>query len=126
MSDLFHQWGTDLVPAASGDLLLVQGGALSVQRLLRRLLTNLNDYIWQPQYGAGLGGFVGQPVAAAQIAAVIRSQIFKEASVARSREPVIEVSINSPSEVYVQVTYTEAASGQPQILSFSLPSPSLS
>jgi len=126
MSDLFHQWGTDLVPAASGDVLLAQGSVLSMQRLLRRLLTNLNDYIWQPQYGAGLGGFVGQPVTVDQIAAVIRSQIFKEASVARSPEPVVEVSINSRSEVYVQITYTEAPSGQPQILSFSLQSPSSS
>jgi phage baseplate assembly protein W len=124
MSDLFHQWGADLVPATTGDLSLAQGSVLSGQRVLRRLLTNLNDYIWQPQYGSGLGGFVGQPVSAAQIAAVIRSQIFKEATVARSPEPVIQVSSNGPSGVYVQISYTETTSGQPQILTFSLPTQS--
>ena len=61
------------------------GPLLGQQRVLRRLLTSPGDYIWQLDYGAGLARFIGQPVNPLQIKAVIRSQIFKEAAVARRR-----------------------------------------
>ena len=123
MADISHQWGTDLTIGATGDLVTAMDAVLGQQRVLRRLLTNPGDYLWQPNYGAGLARFIGQPGNALQIGAVIRSQIFKEAAVARTPEPVIDVSFGSagaPGTVYVHIRYVDADSGQTQILSFSV------
>jgi phage baseplate assembly protein W len=121
--DLSHQWASDLSIGPTGDLALVSGSILGQQRVLRRLMTNPGDYIWQLGYGAGLGQFIGQPTNASQIQAVIRSQIFKEAAVARTPEPVISVQADPTSgagTVYVQIRYVDAATGQTQVLSFSV------
>ncbi len=123
MSDISHLWGADLSIGPTGDLAVVAAAALGQQRVLRRLLTNPGDYIWDLGYGAGLSQFVGQPANALQIRAVIRSQIFKEAVVARTPEPVIDVQIapaGAAGIVYVHVRYVDAPSGQTQILSFSV------
>ena len=120
MPDLWHQFGSDLMVGATGDLSAVSGSLAGQQRVLRRLLTNPGDYIWQPTYGAGLGKFVGSPVSAAQIQAVVRSQIFKEAAVARSPEPVVDVAANASGAVSITIRYADAASGTTQILSFSV------
>ncbi len=120
MQDVSHLWGEDLAISATGDLALASGTQLGQQRVLRRLLTNPGDYIWQPDYGAGLGQFVGQTVNAAMITAVIRSQIFRETAVARTPEPVIDVTTSSNGTVYVHIRYVDAASGSTQILSFSV------
>lgn len=123
MSDVLHQWGNDLSIGSTGDVALAAGSQLVQQRVLRRLLTNPLDYIWQPDYGAGLAGFVGQPASMSQIQTVIRGQIFKESSIASSPEPVIEVVINPggvTTTTYVDITYTNKNSSAPQILSFTL------
>lgn len=123
MSDAFHQWGSDLAVGATGDISTATGSLLGQQRVLRRLLTNPGDYIWQLDYGAGLARFIGQPANALQIKAVIRSQIFKEAAVARQPEPLIDVQIapgGASGTVYVYIRYNDAASGQTQVLSFSV------
>ena len=62
----------------TGDISVASGPLLGQQRVLRRLLTNPGEYIWQLDYGAGLARFIGQPVNPSQITAVIRSEIFKE------------------------------------------------
>ena len=123
MFDLSHQWGSDLSVGSTGDLASVDGSALGQQRVLRRLLTNPGDYIWQLNYGAGLAQFIGQPGNAAQIQAVVRSQIFKEAAVARTPEPTISVQFDpggGTGTIYVQILYVDAPSGQTQVLSFSV------
>ena len=123
MADISHQWGSDLTIGSTGDLVAVAGATLGQQRLLRRLLTSPGDYIWQPYYGAGLARFIGQPGNALQIRAVVRSQIFKEAAVARTPEPVIDVSFGpagAGGTVYVHIRYVDADSGQTQLLSFSV------
>lgn len=123
MSDLFHQWAADLSTSPTGDLALAAGAALGQQRVLRRLVTNPGDYIWQLGYGAGLAKFIGQPGNVAQITAVIRSQIFKEAAVAHTPEPSIAVQLDpsgGTGTIYVQISYVDAPSGQTQVLSFSV------
>ena len=123
MPDLSQQWGADLTVGSTGDLAIASASELGQQRVLRRLLTNPGDYIWQPDYGAGLARFIGQPAIPLQIKALIRSQIFKESTVARTPEPIIDVSV-SPGEaagtVYVYVRYQDVMSGQTQVLSFSV------
>lgn len=123
MSDISQVWGADLTVGPTGDLALVTSAALGQQRVLRRLLTNPGDYIWDLDYGAGLSRFVGQPANTLQIGAVIRSQIFKEAAVAHTPEPVIDVQVapgGGAGIVYVHVRYVDAPSGQTQVLSFSV------
>jgi len=123
VSDLSHQWGSDLLIGPTGDLATASGTQLGQQRVLRRLLTNVDDYIWQLTYGAGLARLIGQPGSAMAIGALIRSQIFKEAAVARTPEPVIDVQVSpdgAPSTVYVHIRYVDAAGGQTQSLSFSV------
>lgn len=120
MSDVFHQYGGDLAVAAGGDLAAVSGTLLGQQRVLRRLLTNPGDYLWNPGYGAGLAQFVGQPANAARIRSVIRSQIFQEAAVARQPEPTIEVQVDPAGSVTVQVLYADSSTGQTQVLSFTV------
>jgi phage baseplate assembly protein W len=120
MTDLSHQWGADLAVGPTGDLATADGSLLGQQRVLRRLLTNPGDYIWQLDYGAGLGRFIGKPVNAGQIQAAIRSQIFKETAVARTPEPTINVSLGPAGVVAVDIRYVDATSGQTQILSFTV------
>lgn len=123
MTDVFHQWGSDLALGPTGDLITASGTTLGQQRLLRRLLTNPGDYIWQLDYGAGLGQFVGTPASPLHIRAVVRSQVFKEAAVARSPEPSIQVDLlpaGGDASVYVHLRYADSQSGQTQPLSFSV------
>jgi phage baseplate assembly protein W len=135
MADVFHMWGNDLVAGpvstlagvvdASGDLLTVggtvpeqPGQGKTVQRLLRRLLTNPGEYIWQPTYGAGLGRFLGQPISVPVITAVIRSQIFLEAAVAQTPAPVITVTAQKNGTVSCHILYTDAQTGKPTPVQF--------
>ena len=120
MQDTSLLWGQDLAVSATGDLGLAAGAELGHQRVLRRLLTNPGDYIWQPGYGAGLGQFVGQTVNVSMIRAVIRSQILLESTVAQTPEPVISVAGSTDGSVYVDVRYVDANTGSTQILSFSI------
>ena len=54
MPDINHLWGNDLAFSATGDLATADVPTLTQQRVLRRLLTNPGDYIWELDYGAGL------------------------------------------------------------------------
>src|SRR5579875_2723591 len=120
MDDISHLWGADLGVGATGDLAPVSGTARGQQRVLRRLLTNPGDYIWQPDYGAGLAQFIGQPGGDSAIRAAIRGQIFKEDAVARTPEPIIDVQFTNTGAAYVLIRYADAATGSTQILSFSV------
>jgi phage baseplate assembly protein W len=120
MPDLSHQWGAELEVGPTGDLAVASGPMLGQQRVLRRLLTNPGEYIWQPDYGAGLASFIGQPADALRIRAVVRSQIFKEPAVARTPEPIIDVQTSpagSAGVTYVHIRYVDAPTGETQILS---------
>ena len=117
MSDLNLSWGTDLVAGPTGDLALASGPTLGAQRVLRRLLTNPGDYVWHPDYGAGLARFVGQPASAGAVRAAIRAQIFQETCVARRPEPVIDVRADRTGTLSVSIRYVDAATAEPQSLS---------
>ena len=120
--DLAHWFGQDLNVAASGDLLTVDGVAKGTQRILRRLLTNPGDYIWHPDYGAGLASKIGQPFDAEACEALIKAQIYLEASVARSPQPVITVT-EITNGLSVSIQYTDNDTGQVVALSFPVKPP---
>jgi hypothetical protein len=123
MADIAHQWGSDLELGPTGDLAVVTGSLFGQQRVLRRLLTNPLDYIWQPGYGAGLATFIGKPANALQVRAKVRSQIFKEDAVLQEPEPTINVALSpegASGDVYLNILYSDAGTGQVQVLTFSV------
>lgn len=119
MPDLAHVFGDDLQLSATGGLATADiGTGLVRQRILRRLLTNPGAYIFEPAYGAGLPSLIGKTPTAHQVQALVRSQIFQEAAVARVPEPTITVRFNPDGSFYLTIVYTDAASGTPQMLAF--------
>jgi hypothetical protein len=128
LNDIFHFWGNDLTASASGDLLSVSDTERGQQRVLRRLLTNPAsddgpaDYIFEPDYGAGLPRFLGKPVDTQKILAAIRSQMLLEDSVATTPAPVISVTqvASDYTAFSVRIQYNDAPSGRPVTLSFTV------
>jgi hypothetical protein len=119
MNDLNHYVGGDLSTSPTGDLAPVDGVARGKQRLLRRLLTNPGDYLFEPDYGAGLGREVGADTDPAQLIARIRGQLALETCVAGSPPP--DVSLHaSGATLAVDIRYTDAPSGEPTVLSFDV------
>lgn len=122
--DLHHQWGSDLTLTSTGDLSTVHDAPLGQQRVLRRLLTSPSDYVWHPQYGAGLGALVGQPLASNQIEATARAHMFREAAVEHAPEPQIQVARPEGSRgtsASVRIVYVDSSSREPQLLQFPVP-----
>lgn len=119
LNDLNQYWGSDIVPASIGDLGTAIGTLRGQQRILRRLLTNPGDYVFHPEYGAGLPSKVGQTVDIPGIRALIRGQILLEDAVAKTPAPQI-TAVQIPNGIAVTVNYTDASSGNPAVLSFNL------
>ena len=119
LNDLYHYFGDDLSPAATGDLQPVATTVRGQQRILRRLMTNPGDYIWHPEYGAGLPRYVGSVINIRQMKALIRGQILMEEAVAKSPEPQIDV-VPIPNGMTVSIGYMDAATRSPQLLSFNV------
>jgi len=120
--DVNHKFGQDIQSAANGDLGLVSGAQRSQQRVLRRLLTAINSYIWHIEYGAGLSSFVGQPLSSDnydQIKSLILSNMFNEQSVSQTPPPVITIQ-NIGNAIAVQINYTENPTQNPIVLNFDL------
>jgi hypothetical protein len=118
--DIEHQWGGDLGTGSTGDLAVTTGSTAVTQRLLRRLLTNPGDYIWNLTYGAGLPGFVGAPTRTKEIEAVVRSQMALEAAIARVPQPVIDVSNQVSTEMgafQIDIRYADALTGTQNVMS---------
>lgn len=117
MPGISHQVGSDLAFGPTGDLAVADGPDLGRQRVLRRLLTNQGDYIWNLQYGAGLPGKVGQVANAPAISGLIRGQMRLEAAVAQTPAPSVKVSAGTDGTVFAQVQYADAQTGATQVLS---------
>jgi hypothetical protein len=120
MTDLSQNFGGDLSLSASGDLALANGTQVVEQRVIRRLLTNAGDYIWQLAYGAGLREQVGQNTNLTVIQNIVRSQIFAEADVAQVPAPTITASRDATGNVSLTIQYVDASSGTLQILNFQV------
>jgi hypothetical protein len=119
LADLGHWFGSDLQLDGSGDLATVTDGERTRQRVLQRLLTCPGDYIWHPDYGAGLPRFVGLPLDAAAVSAVIAGQLQLEAGVAQQPAPVITVTAIRDG-LAVNIRYVDSASGASNVLAFDV------
>lgn len=117
MPDVSHNFGSDLVVSANGDLLTSDSLQLSQESVLRRLLTNPGDYIWEPDYGAGLPAMVGSPINVDTVNNIVLAQMLLEPSVVQF--PVPKVTIQSiPNGMFGNISYTETDSQKTATISF--------
>jgi len=132
MPDINQLWGQDIQPGPTGDLGVVDGLQLSIQRIVRRLMTRgatlaavnqpatVGEMIFHPEYGAGVPTRIGRAINVPLIKSVINSQIGKEASVAKSPVPQITIDANVLGYVTVTIIYWLAVSGAQASLSFDV------
>lgn len=118
MSSVGHFYGGDLL-LADGGLAVVSGSEEVRQRLLRRLLTNVGDYLWQLDYGVGLQGMIGNVIVPSTMQAEIRVQVQKDAGVDPYSPVEVEISSGSDGGCLCKISYVDAETGQQQTLDFS-------
>lgn len=119
MPDVSHFWGNDLSVSATGDILLIDGDDLTTQRIIRRLMTAVQGYIWHLDYGAGVPAQIGSPLNLDLVRSIIRGQMALEASVARTPAPTITVT-EILNGVSVYILFYSAKTGQQATLSFDV------
>jgi phage baseplate assembly protein W len=120
--DLYHYFGQDLTVNQVGDLLLADGVILSQQRILRRLLTNPGEYIWEPSYGAGVPSYIGQaltPALKKQITGLITSQMYLEPTVLQTPPPVVTLTAQQ-NAIFVYIQYVDSTTNTVQVLYFKV------
>lgn len=121
----------DMNLSATGDLNAVDGTTRGQQRILRRLLTNpayvqadgtltVADYIFHPDYGAGLGRFVGTSTPLSEISALITAQLALEDVVDPNTPPVVTLAWLDPTTLNCIIQYVDASSGQNVVLNFDV------
>jgi len=131
MADLYHWWQQDWTLLPDGDLFLcggIQKTSAPVpvsatiegeQRVLRRLLTAAGTYIWHPEYGAGLPGYVGSTPQLDALTALIMGQVLLEDCVAKDPLPSV---ITTPilNGVMVNITYVDNNVGRQVTVGFDI------
>ena len=120
MADISHTFASDLEIDATGDIATSSGSQLGQERVLRRLLTNPGNYVWHIDYGAGLARFIGRPAAPRRIAAITRSQMFREAAVAQVPLPVVTIQSFPDGTLVENIRYVDAQTGDPVTLSLPI------
>jgi hypothetical protein len=118
MPDISHTFGSDLTLGPTGDLAVSDGAQLGQERVLRRLLTNPQGYVWHPTYGAGLARFLGMPMAPQRMGAITRAQMFQEAAVAQDPAPQVTVAAQKDGTVVESIAYVDADTGATTTLTF--------
>ena len=111
MTDYWLNWQDDFRVSPQGGLMLVDGDDEVRQRLMRRLFTAVEGYIWHPEYGAGLPQKIGDPWQPTQIEAICRDQVSQEASVAANPPPRVGVAEIIPGMISIDIQYTSAQTG---------------
>lgn len=119
LNDLDLWVGADLGASATGDLALSAADVRTQQRIVRRLCTNPDDYIFHPDYGAGLPAKIGQNADLQGLRALIRTQVLMEAAVAKLPEPEVDLR-QVASGFSITIRYTSADTRKPVTLSFDV------
>jgi hypothetical protein len=86
-------------------------------------MTNPGDYIFQPDYGAGLPQYVGQNQSKDtldQIAGTCKGQMLLEACVAESPAPRVSIQQLPDFSLWVYIQYVDVPTGTPVVLSFNV------
>jgi len=119
LADIEHLYGNDLTVDSTGDLAVVDGTQLGTERVIRRLMTSQGQYIFQPDYGAGLPSFIGLPGQAQNIAAVIQQQMQLEDVVSQVPLPAVNVQqVNNT--VTASIQYVDAETGESAVLTLPI------
>jgi hypothetical protein len=116
-------FGNDLSLLPNGTIQLSSGESLAQQAIIRRLLTNPGTYFWHPEYGAGIGRFVGEILSGANldnITNLITSQILMEKTVANFPRPQITFSFSEAGNNILQcsIVYYSSSTNSPQSITF--------
>lgn len=119
MADALHWWDSDLAVSPGGDIATSDGIDLSNQRIVRRLMTILGEYIWHVDYGASVPIRVGDTLDLSLIESIVRGQIFEEAAVDPQHDPEIIVT-KILNGVFVSIRYVDALTGQQASLDFDV------
>jgi len=123
LPDLDVPWNGDLGLDATGDLAMVDGIDLDNQHIERRLLTSVNGYLFHGEYGAGLPQRIGLTALERGIKAIVRQQIYLEATVARIPAPVITVQFKADAAglCSIRIDYTNAVSNTTASIALAVP-----
>ncbi|WP_084084820.1 phage tail protein [Cupriavidus sp. USMAA2-4] len=119
LNDLDHWVGADLGVSATGDLAVAAGDTRTQQRIVRRLCTNPGDYMFHPDYGAGLPAKIGQNADLPALRALIRTQVLMEDAVAKLPEPEVDL-VQISTGFSITIRYTSADTRKPVTLSFDV------
>ncbi|CBJ38343.1 putative phage tail protein [Ralstonia solanacearum CMR15] len=119
LNDVNHWVGGDIGTSPTGDIGLASADLRTQQRIVRRLVTNPGDYIFHPDYGAGLPAKIGQTLDIQALRGLVRSQVKLEEGVAQSPEPQVDVSAIT-NGVSVHILYTSAITRRPVTLQFNV------
>lgn len=120
--EISQVFGFDLQVDQKGGLALVDGIEETNQRVIRRLLSPENSYIWHIGYGAGIPEDVGKPMSEAllrKIKSVITTNIMKEETVSKTFSPVIRFGI-IPNGINCTIEYKSAIDDQKYVLNFTV------
>jgi hypothetical protein len=120
--EIYQFYGSDIQLNQQAQIRLVTGDLETYQRVYRRLITVPGTYIWDVNYGAGLPTYIGQNLSGAlarEIKGRIKTNMFKETTVARNPEPVITVKQSGNVFEYT-IVYTSQTSGNVYTLNFSV------
>lgn len=123
LNDIAHWVGTDIQTSPTGDLGLASGDLRTQQRIIRRLVTNPGDYIFNPTYGAGLPSKIGLVLDLAGLSVLIRSQIRLEDGVAQIPEPQVAVTAGAAgaaNAVGVHIRYSSTITRRAVVLAFNV------
>lgn len=127
--DVSHYYGGDLDVSPTGDLLVADATTTGEQRVYRRLLTNpaltdatgdttaSADYIFHPDYGAGVPRAVGRPEDIEKTKSLIKKQMALEATVARSPAPQVSLTADG-NQLSAVIQYNDAQTKAPVAISF--------
>jgi hypothetical protein len=116
--DINHNFGADVLLSPTGDLGVVDTLPQSQQRILRRLLTPVDGYIWHPGYAIGVPNYVGATSSELDgLKALIISGLAQEPSVAQIPTP--EITLKSDfDKLYCTIRYVDVETNSPQTLAF--------
>ncbi|QDH16779.1 phage tail protein [Swingsia samuiensis] len=119
MSSLSHWYGQDL--SIDKDRLKIVSGAEEVQqRLLRRLLTNSGDCIWQPKYGAGVRKMVGQVLRPGMMQASIRAEVLQDSGVDSSKPVEVIITDRGGGGCDCQISYFDNENNEKKEINFPI------
>jgi hypothetical protein len=94
-NDLALDWGQDFSISAQCDLQTATDLPLLKQRVIRRILTNKKDLIFEPLFGVGIPQYVSDGISPSifnEIKQRVIEEIYKEETIARDPAPEIEIN----------------------------------